>query len=148
MLKENWRQPMPLSREELARLKNDLAELRLTETDHALERDSVIFTIEQFVGCDVQTVQGYPELVNSGEIPQEERLAIPSDNKKIIFGDLTVNSLTVKRVKEIIESHIKGFEYNNEVLGGNDFCYKYGAQALKHLLKEISEAENDTRTET
>lgn len=51
--------------------------------------------------------------------------------------------MPVERVKGMIDNQIKGLEYNNAVLGGNDFCYKYGAQALKVLLKEINEAEND-----
>lgn len=53
---------------------------------------------------------------------------------------------TVERVKGMIDNQIKGIEYNNAVLGGNDFCYKYGVQALKVLLKEINEVENDTRS--
>lgn len=101
---------MPLSKEELAIIKNELAELRTTKNDHALERDSVIFVIEKHLECDVHTVQDKPKLtVESVKGMIESKIK----SARFEISSLSMFGLSVERIHVVL---------------------------LNSLLKEISEA--------
>jgi hypothetical protein len=98
------------------------------------------------MGCIKKCAKDY-DIINNYN--GEKILALPVDDIAGILDSMTeelnTNKLTVERVKGIIEEKIKELESSLET---DKFPPGFTIlKSFKFLLKEINEAEDDTRTE-